>query len=137
MAADQVIGDRELAGRAALVTGASRGIGRGIALALAQAGADIVVNYRSDAAGAEATASLVEDAGARALVIQADVGIESEVDAMFEHLLATFGRIDVLVNNAGHGGGRELTQTSFADFERVMRSNLYGPLFCAQRAAHR
>jgi glucose 1-dehydrogenase len=135
MEADRASGDRELAGRVALVTGASRGIGQGIALALAQAGAAVAVNYRRDAAGAEATARLVEGAGAGALVVQADVGIESEVDAIFERILAAFGRIDILVNNAGHGGGRELTQTSFADFERVMRSNLYGPLFCAQRAA--
>ena len=137
MATEQASGYRELAGQIALVTGASRGIGQGIALALAQAGADVAVNFRRDVADAEATARLVEDAGSRALVVQADVGVESEVDVLFERILADWGRLDILVNNAGHGGGRELTQTPFAEFERVMRSNLYGPLFCAQRAARR
>ena len=125
----------ELAGRVALVTGAGSGIGRGIAVALAEAGANVAVNYRGKVEGAEETAGLVESAGGRALVVQADVGDEAAVEAMFERLLATFGRIDILVNNAGHGGGGLLIETPFPEFERVLRSNLYGPLFCAQRAA--
>jgi glucose 1-dehydrogenase len=129
--------NQDLEGKVALVTGAGSGIGRGISLALAAAGADVAVNYRRNAAGAEETVGLVEAAGGRALAVGADVGVEADVDAMFETVLATFGRVDVLVNNAGHGGGGPLLDVAFPDFERVMRSNLYGPLFCAQRAARR
>jgi NAD(P)-dependent dehydrogenase (short-subunit alcohol dehydrogenase family) len=128
---------RELAGKVALVTGAGSGIGRGIAVALATAGAAIAVNYRRNAAGAEESVRLVEAAGGRAIAVHADVGDEAAVDAMFDRVLATFDRVDILVNNAGHGGGGRLLEAPFPAFERVLRTNLYGALFCAQRAARR
>ncbi len=124
-----------LDGQAALVTGASSGIGRGIAEKLAQRGADVAINYHRDAAGAEETARLVRAAGRRALVLKADVGAADEVVAMFAAQLDTFGRLDILVNNAGHGGGGRIHETPFADWERVIRTNLHGPFLCSQLAA--
>ena len=126
-----------LQGKVALVTGADSGIGRGIAEALATDGADVAINYFSDAAGAAETARRVQAAGRRALVHQADVGQPEAVARMFGALLAELGRVDILVNNAGQGGGRKLVETPFADWERVIRTNLHGPFLCAQQAARR
>lgn len=125
----------ELAGRAALVTGAGSGIGRGIAVTLAEAGAAVAVNHRGRVDGANETARRVEETGGQVLVVGADVGDEGEVEAMFARIVTAFGRVDIVVNNAGHGGGGRLIDTPFPEFERVLRSNLYGPLFCAQRGA--
>lgn len=128
----------DLNGKAALVTGAGSGIGRGIAEALAAAGADVAINFRGNAAGAEETAALVRAAGRRALTVQADVGDPDQVAAMCGAVDEAFGRLDVLVNNAGHGGGRKLLhETPFADWERVLRSNLHGPFLCTAEAARR
>ena len=127
----------DLGGQVALVTGASSGIGRGIAEALARHGADVVVNYHGDAAGAEETAELIRAAGRRALAVQADVGTPDEVGRMFATLDGAFGRLDVLVNNAGIGGGGLIHETSFEAWERVIRTNLHGAFLCAQQAARR
>ncbi len=126
-----------LTGQVALVTGASSGIGQGIAAELANNHADVVINYATDQAGAEATAALVRAAGQQALCVQADVGDPAAVAAMFAQIDATFGRFDILVNNAGHGGGTTVADTPFADWERVIRTNLHGPFLCAQQAARR
>ncbi len=128
----------ELAGKVALVTGASSGIGQGAAQALATGGADIVINYRRNAAGAEETARLVRDAGRRALTIHADVGSPSDVSAMFVAVDAAFGRLDILVNNAGDvGDGRPIHETSFEEWQRVLAINLDGPFLCSREAARR
>lgn len=126
-----------LEGQVALVTGASSGIGRGIAEGLARRGVDVTINYARDADGAEETARLVRAAGRRALVVQADVGAEDEVAALFARTDEEFGRFDILVNNAGHGGGGSVADTPFAEWERVIRTNLHGPFLCAQQAARR
>ena len=126
-----------LEGKVALVTGASSGIGRGIAESLAGAGADVVVNYHRDADGAEETARLVREAGRRALVAQADVGDPEAVVGLFDALDAEFGGLDILVNNAGHGGGGRIATADFAAWERVIRTNLHGPFLCSQQAARR
>lgn len=126
-----------LTDRVALVTGASSGIGRGIAEGLARRGADVAINYARDAAGAEETARLVRAAGRRALVVGADVGSPEQVAAMFARIDAAFGRFDILVNNAGHGGGGTVADTPFEEWERVIRTNLHGPFLCAQQAARR
>jgi glucose 1-dehydrogenase len=123
------------AGRAALVTGASRGIGRGCAIALAEYGADIVVNFRQSADHAEETAALVRALGRRAITVQADVGDVDAVDDMFARISEEFGRLDILVNNAGFGRGGLLHEMSLEDWDAVIRGNLYGAFFCAQRAA--
>ncbi len=127
----------KLVGKVALVTGAGSGIGRGIAVELAVNGADVVVNFRSDRAGAEETARLIQAHERRALVLGADVGEPEQVDRLFAALDDAFGRIDILVNNAGHGGGDRIHETTFADWERIIRSNLHGPFLCARLAAQR
>lgn len=127
----------ELQGKVALVTGAGSGIGRGIAVGLARAGADVAINYNGNATGAEETADLVRAAGRRALVVKADVGSPEEVATMFAAADQMFGRFDILVNNSGIGGGGRIHETPFAEWERVIRTNLHGPFLCAQQAGQR
>ncbi|MGH2615231.1 MAG: SDR family NAD(P)-dependent oxidoreductase, partial [Thermomicrobiales bacterium] len=116
-----------LNGKSALVTGASSGIGRGIAQTLAAAGADVAVNYWHDTAGAEETARRVRDAGRRALIVQADVGDPDQVAEMFRRFDTEMGEIDILVSNAGHNSPpKPLHETSWEEWERVLRSNLHG-----------
>ena len=127
-----------LEGKNALVTGASSGIGQGVALALAAAGANVGINYRSNADGAEETARRVRKAGHRALVMQADVGDPGQVTSMFGHFDAEMGPIDILVANAGHGSKpKPLHETSWEEWDRVLRSNLHGAFLCGREAARR
>jgi glucose 1-dehydrogenase len=127
-----------LEGKHALVTGASSGIGQGIALALAAAGASVGINYRSNRAGAEETARRVRDAGQRALVMEADVGDPAQVTAMFRRFDADMGPIEILVANAGHGSAsKPLHETSWDEWDRVLRSNLHGAFLCGREAARR
>jgi glucose 1-dehydrogenase len=128
----------DLAGKNALVTGASSGIGRGIAVALAGAGASVAINCHANVAGAEDTARQVRDAGQRALVVQADVGDPNAVASMFRRFDAEMGAIDILVSNAGHSGPPlPLHETSWQAWDRVLRSNLDGPFLCGREAARR
>lgn len=91
----------KLRGKTALVTGAGKGIGQGIAVRLGELGCGVAVNYNSDQKGAERTADAVRAAGSRAAVIQASVADAADVERMFSRTLAEFGRLDILVNNAG------------------------------------
>jgi 3-oxoacyl-[acyl-carrier protein] reductase len=120
-------------GRIALVTGSSRGIGAGIALELAKAGADIAVNYRNNADAANAVASQVLALGRRAAIYQADVTSESACQTMVARVLADFGKIDILVNNAGIGSihvGRPLiVDTKPADLQRLFDHHVMGALY--------
>jgi glucose 1-dehydrogenase len=126
-----------LDGKNALVTGASSGIGRAIALALAAAGADVAINYRSNAAGAEETARQVHETGHRSLTIQADVGDPVQVATMFGRFDAELGSIDILVANAGHGSPtKPLHETTWEEWERVLRSNLHGVFLCGGDGCH-
>jgi len=125
-----------LDGTVALVTGASKGIGQAIAVALAAAGADVGVNYHTDRAGADATKAAIEAAGSSALPLQADVSDRSAVGRMTQELLTHFGRLDILVNNAAIGIGH---QGTFADYpidtwQRVFAVNLEGVVHCTQAA---
>src|SRR3569833_364334 len=90
-----------LESKAALVTGASKGVGKGIALELASAGCDVAVNYHSDEAGAAATVTAIEGVGRRALALRGDVGRSEDVAAMISQVAEHFGKLDILVNNAG------------------------------------
>src|SRR5215469_17192502 len=92
---------KSLKGQKALVTGASSGIGKAVAIALGRAGADVVVNYVGTEAAADEVSAVVADSGVRALAIRADVSQEAEVEAMFDEMFKEFGTIDILVNNAG------------------------------------
>lgn len=121
-----------------LVTGASSGIGQGIAAALARAGADVAINFWTDAAGADETARRVRESGRRALTVQADVGDPEQVAAMFSRVDAELGPLDILVANAGHASTpKPLHETSWAEWDRVLRSNLDGAFLCGQQAARR
>jgi NAD(P)-dependent dehydrogenase (short-subunit alcohol dehydrogenase family) len=119
----------------AVVTGASKGIGRGVAVALGQAGFDIVVNFRGDQEGAEITAGLVRSSGKRALVVPADVGVKDDVARMFDQILIHLGIPEVLVNNAGIQTWAPLLELKEEDWDRTLRTNLKGTFLCTQRAA--
>jgi glucose 1-dehydrogenase len=123
-----------LRGQMALVTGASKGIGAGIAAALARAGADVLVNYHADREGAERTAAEVRGAGKRALLHQADVSKEDEVLAMFAAMAKAFGRIDILINNSGIQRNAPFDRLSLSDWQRVIDINLTGQFLCAREA---
>ena len=123
-----------LESKTALVTGASKGVGKGIALELARCGCDIAVNYNSDAAGAAATASEVCALGRCAFTVQADVGQIADVDRMFHEVLRLVPRLDILVNNAGMQTWKPLLDLEEAEWDRVIRTNLKGCFLCTQRA---
>jgi 3-oxoacyl-[acyl-carrier protein] reductase len=123
-----------LDGRVALVTGGSRGFGRAIAQALGAEGADLVVNFNTSASGAAEVVSTLEKAGRRALAVKADVGSEPEVRAMFDAALERFGRLDVLVNNAGIMDRGAFADTPVAAYERMLMTNVTGTMLCTRAA---
>ena len=122
----------DLTGRTALVTGASRGIGRAIALALAGAGADVVVNCRERVRNAEETADAVRAKGRRALAIAADVSDTRAVEEMVRSAEAELGPVDVLVNNAGVAIPRDLDELTEEEFDRTLAVNLKGAFLCTR-----
>ncbi len=124
-----------LEGRNALVTGAGKGVGRGIALQLARAGCDVAVNDHSDRAGAEATAAGIEALGRRAFPVFADVGNAGDVAAMFDVVLREFERLHIHINNAGCETFKPLLELEERDWDRVIGANLKGCFLCTQRAA--
>ena len=119
----------------ALVTGASKGVGRGIALGLAGAGWDVGVNYHGDQAGAEKTAADMESQGQRAWVLKADVGDSAQVKEMFDAFVGRAGGIELLVNNAGVQTWSPLLELKEEDWDRTLRTNLKGTFLCTQAAA--
>jgi len=123
-----------LDGQVALVTGASRGIGRAIALALAEAGAKVAVNYHRQAKGAEETVADIASRGGTAVAYQADVGQFAAVEAMVGEVLAAFGRLDILVNNAGITRDNLLVRVSEKDWDEVLTTNLKGVFNCCRAA---
>ncbi len=125
----------EIAGRVALVTGSSSGIGRGIAEVLAREGADVIINYRSNAKGAETTCQKVKGLGRRALVVQADISQAADVDRLVDTAVSAFGQVDVLVNNAGITTKRSFLQTDEAFFDTMVDTDLKGAYLCAKRVA--
>lgn len=124
----------DLGGKVAVVTGASRGIGRAVAVTLAGLGANVVVNYAGHAEGAEETAALVGELGLRALVLQADVTDQKQVDTMMKQALQEFGRIDILVNNAGITRDNLLPRLGEQDWDAVLNTNLKGAYHCSKAA---
>jgi NAD(P)-dependent dehydrogenase (short-subunit alcohol dehydrogenase family) len=130
---------KPLEGQVAVVTGASRGIGRAIAIDFARAGADVVVSARSSESAPsklpgtiEQTAREVEATGRRALAVATDVTDEAQVQALAERTLTAFGRIDILVNNAGISFPAPFAQTPLKRWDLVMNVNLRGPVMCTQ-----
>ena len=125
------------AGPAVLVTGASRGIGRGIALSLAQIGWRVGVNYASNEAAARETVEAIRKSGGAAEALQGDVANADDRTAMLDFMLLKFGRLDALVNNAGVAPDKreDLLEASESAYDRVMNINLKGPYFLSQAAA--
>jgi NAD(P)-dependent dehydrogenase (short-subunit alcohol dehydrogenase family) len=124
-----------LAGLAAIVTGAGRGVGRGIALELARAGCRVAVNYFEEPDLASRTVAEIVALGPDAFAVEADVRAGAEVTRMVEQTVARFGRLDVLVNNAGTQSWGPLLDTAEADWDRMIDTNLKGCFLCTQAAA--
>lgn len=122
-----------LKGQIALVTGASRGLGRAIAIALAEAGADVAINYNQRSTDAEETAGEVRRFGSRAKVVQADVSDATQVDSMAQQIELALGAITILVNNAGIAKPQAIEDITEQDFEHVMRVNLTSMFLVTQR----
>ena len=121
-----------LDGKTALVTGASRGIGRAIAIKLASEGAAVAINYAGNAKAAEEVKSAVESAGGKAMLVQADVSNAESVDAMIKEVVDTFGGIDILVNNAGITRDGLLMRMKEEDWDAVINTNLKGVFYCTK-----
>jgi 3-oxoacyl-[acyl-carrier protein] reductase len=126
--------EKPLTGKIALVTGSGQGIGRAVALRLARDGADIIVNYRSNAAAATETKAAIEALGRHCVAIQADVSQEEEVTRLFAEATQALGPITILVNNAGTTRDKLILQMSLTDFEHVMDSNLRSAFLCTKAA---
>ncbi len=123
---------KRLAGRTAIVTGSSRGIGRGIATRFAREGANVVVNYAGSLRAGEETLAEVIAAGARGVLLQADVSSAPEVIGLVEAAAREFGAVDILVNNAGVETHAPFWDVKEADYDRVMNVNVKGAFFAAQ-----
>jgi 3-oxoacyl-[acyl-carrier protein] reductase len=123
-----------LTGKVALVTGSSQGIGRATAQRLAQAGADIVINFRSNANAAAETRASIERLGRRCIAVQADVSQEEEVTRLFAETNQALGPVAILVNNAGTTRDKLILQMSLADFEHVINTNLLSAFLCTKAA---
>lgn len=124
----------KLEGKKALVTGASRGIGRAIALALAVEGADVVINYAGNEAAAKAVAQEIEALGRKALVVQADISSNAAATSLVEQAVKAFGRLDILVNNAGITRDGLLMRMKEEDWDAVLTTNLKGVFNCTKAA---
>jgi glucose 1-dehydrogenase len=123
-----------LKGQKALVTGANSGIGKGIAIALAHAGADVVVNFVSNAEAAQQVVEEASRGGSRVYAQQADISDEAQVQAMFQRMIEDFGTIDILVNNAGLQQDAPLENMTLKQWDKVIGVNLTGQFLCAREA---
>ncbi len=124
----------DLSGRTALVTGGSRGIGKACALRLAEAGADVIINYLTSRTAAENVAGRIADLGRRTAVVKADVGEPDDVAEMIDFVEHTFGSLDVLINNAATGGFRPLMTTTARQFDNAMDLNARSLIVLLQAA---
>ena len=124
-----------LTGKVAIVTGASRGIGRAIAERFASEGASVVVNYARSAGEAMEVVAAIEAKGGSAIAIQADIGVVADIRRLFREALAKFGHLDIVVNNAATGPFEFVTDVTEEHFDRTFAVNVKGPLFMMQEAA--
>jgi len=127
----------DLKGKVALVTGASRGIGRAIAQRLSRDGVAVAVNYAAQADAARKLVGEIESSGGQAFAIQADVGRVSEVVRLFDQTIARFGKLDILINNAGLMFTKPTSAVTEAEFDRIFAVNVKGTFFACQQAATR
>jgi 3-oxoacyl-[acyl-carrier protein] reductase len=124
----------QLSDRIAVVTGASRGIGRGIALELAKRGATVIVNYQKNADAAQEVVSQIVSGGGKASAFQADVGEEAGANDLIKYATETYGKIDILVNNAGTTRDNVIMLMSADDFDSVVQTNLRSTWLCSKAA---
>ena len=125
---------KSLKGNVALVTGASRGLGRGIALTLAKNGADIIINFRSSQEEAETLKQQIGEMGCKAFLAKADVSKEEDVQKLFESISEEFGHLDILVNNAGTTKAQNILETSLDDWNFIINTNLTSVFLCSKAA---
>jgi 3-oxoacyl-[acyl-carrier protein] reductase len=128
---------KKLSDKIALVTGSSRGIGRGIAERLSQDGASVVINYVSNSDKAEEVVAAITSGGGTAVTVKADVCRIDGIHQLFEKTLEHFGRLDILVNNAGIRISQTVADLQEEEFDRLFAINVKGPFFACQKAAHR
>ncbi|MBD2163037.1 SDR family oxidoreductase [Calothrix membranacea FACHB-236] len=126
-----------LTGKVAIITGASRGIGKAIALKLASNGASVVVNYAGNTAKAEEVVAEVTQHGGQAIAIPADISQVAEIERLFAQAIAKFGKVDILVNNAGSIVYKPITEITEADFDKIFAVNVKGTFFACQQAAQK
>lgn len=124
-----------LKGKVAIITGAGRGIGRAIAMQFVEYGSKVVVNYRSSVNQVEELLALIRNAGGEAIAVQADISKEEDAKRLIEEAVKQFGRLDVLVNNAGITKDNLLMRMTEQDFDSVIDINLKGSFFCTKHAA--
>jgi NAD(P)-dependent dehydrogenase (short-subunit alcohol dehydrogenase family) len=124
-----------LENKVVLITGASKGIGRALAVGMAREGADVFVNYNSDAAGAEQTAQAVRSAGRRAWTVQADVRSPEQIRATFRFVRSEVPALGAVVNKAAVTGGTPLFEITVEKWDAVIETNLRGTFFCSLEAA--
>jgi 3-oxoacyl-[acyl-carrier protein] reductase len=120
--------------RIAIVTGGSRGIGRGIALELAKRGATVIVNYQKNADAANEVVGVIEAAGGKALAVQADVSQEADANRLIKTAVDTYGKLDILVNNAGTTRDNLIMRMAASDFDTVIETNLRSTWLCSKAA---
>jgi len=124
----------KLKGKTAIVTGANSGIGKAIATTLAREGANVVIAARHQARNEDLADQLTKSFGVKALPVETDVSKEGDCEMLMERTMAKMGEIDVLVNNAGIGGGTSIVSTTTEDFDHVLKTNLYGTFWCSRAA---
>ena len=124
-----------MSSKVAFVTGASKGVGRGIAYGLADAGWDVAINFYSDEKGANETRDVIESKGRRCFIVDGDVGTKSDVEAMISAVVAELGGLDCMVNNAGRQTFASILELSEEDWDKTIKTNLKGSFLCTQIAA--
>ena len=118
-----------------MITGGSGGLGAGIAVALAREGADCLLAYNRDKEGAQKTAAAIDKMGRRAHIVQGDVGSEDDVEAMYRAVEKEFGRLDIIVANAGISAAKHLLETTAAEFQQIIQTNLMGTYLTVRHGA--
>jgi len=126
---------RKLQGQTAIVTGASSGIGQAIAVALAESGANVTVNYHSDESGAKETEARIEAVSGNCILVKGDIGKEHDVNRLFYQTKEAFGDLHILISNAGIQKDSPFLEMSYADWDAVIKTNLYGAFMAANAAA--
>lgn len=128
---------KSLQDKVAIITGASRGIGAGIAKTIAQAGASVVINYTSNRSTADHVVSEIKSLGGNAIPVRADVSNSVEVKALFDAAITHFGKVDILINNAGTVIFKAIQDTSDEEIDRIFAINVKGTFYCLREAATR